>query len=95
MINAMKVYTILTIAGVSYFGCSRKMPVVTGPEVQEIPVEEPEVQQIPEDGPGAFGISMLQGLSKLSGTKNKTDNSVVSFDLGSIGGSTAFYFIQN
>jgi hypothetical protein len=83
--NALKFYAALAIVFISYLGCEQQMPVET----------EPQVQQIPVEGPGAFGISMLQGLSKLSGTKNETDNSVVLFDLGSIRGSTAFYFILN
>jgi hypothetical protein len=50
-------------------------------------------EQTISKGPGSFGVSLLKGLSKQSAKTTVQTDPVVSFDLGCIKGSTAFYFI--
>jgi hypothetical protein len=62
-------------------GCNHSSP-VTPPET---------VTLIP--GPGKFGLSHLNGLAKKSGIAAVQSGENVSFDLGPIKGSSAFYFL--
>lgn len=53
----------------------------------------PDGNEPAAEGPGCFGISLLKGLSKESRNTATLTGPTVSFDLGSIKGSTAFYFL--
>ena len=44
-------------------------------------------------GPGAFGLGYMKGLSKSTANAAVKSGANVNFDLGSIKGSTAFYFL--
>jgi hypothetical protein len=47
----------------------------------------------PEGGPGTFGMSWLKGMSKQAASTAVAHGTIVKFDLGSIKGSSAFYFL--
>jgi hypothetical protein len=70
------------IAGIS--GCSKVSP------VQPNTVEK---KLSPYDGPGGFAMSYLKGLAKTKGATEVKSGENAKFDLGSIKGSTAFYFL--
>jgi len=67
-----------------FAGCGSKAPLQTS---------TPNENQTNFEGPGLFGVSLLKGLSKQSAKTAVLTSPVVSFDLGSIKGSTSFYFL--
>lgn len=69
---------ILTILVVE---CNRTIPVSPNQTITLTP------------GPGAFGLGYMKGLSKSTANAAVKSGANVNFDLGSIKGSTAFYFL--
>jgi hypothetical protein len=69
---------ILTILVVE---CNRTTPVSPNQTITLMP------------GPGAFGLGYMKGLSKSTANAAVKSGANVNFDLGSIKGSTAFYFL--
>jgi hypothetical protein len=72
----------LLIAGFS--GCSKESPVQAQPTEKNLSSTQ---------GPGGFGISYMKGLAKLRKASKAQSGENVNFNLGSIRGSTAFYFL--
>jgi hypothetical protein len=70
------------IAGTA--GCSKESPVQSGPTEKKLN---------PTDGPGGFAMSYLKGLAKTRQASEIRSGDNVNFNLGSIKGSTAFYFL--
>ena len=62
-------------------GCSKELPV------------QAERTLSPSQGPGAFGVSYLKGLAKTRQVSSVQSGENVSFNLGNLKGSTAFYFL--
>jgi hypothetical protein len=56
-------------------------------------ISRPSEAPVYSGGPGSFGVCLLKGLSRKSAATMVRPGPVVSFDLGSIRGSTSFYFI--
>jgi hypothetical protein len=72
----------LFIAGIT--GCSKESPVQTGPVEKTLTTTQ---------GAGGFGMSYLKGLAKTRNASKVQSGGNVNFNLGSIKGSTAFYFL--
>jgi hypothetical protein len=85
---SMKSKCVCLLAGMfliaGFVGCSKESPVQTQPTEKNLSSTQ---------GPGGFGISYMKGLAKLRKTSKVQSGENVNFNLGSIKGSTAFYFL--
>jgi hypothetical protein len=80
----MKRTVLFLLAGILtalIFECNRTTPVSPGQTITLTP------------GPGAFGLGYMKGLGKATANTAVKSGANVSFNLGSIKGSTAFYFL--
>jgi hypothetical protein len=76
-------FKFVAIAAV-FLSCSVGNPLQTGTTDQSVS---------PIEGPGTFGISQLKGLEKRLAKTAVVSGRTADFDLGSIRGSSAFYFL--